>query len=175
MEIWDLYNAQREPTGATHIRGEAIPRGFYHLVVHVWLRNSRGEYLISQRSADRASFPLMWECTGGSVLKGEDSLSGAVREVWEELGILLFRQNGKLLFSQLRDMVNGEYFGDILDVWLFPYDGTVFLEEAGTKEVSHAVWMTVEEIRSLFESGKLVPTLGYFFCTEELMNDAAAV
>ena len=53
MELWDLYNACRELTGRDHVRGEEIPQGYYHLVVHVWIRNRKGEYLISQRSADR--------------------------------------------------------------------------------------------------------------------------
>lgn len=29
----------------------------------------------------------MWEATGGSILQGESSLDGAIREVREELGI----------------------------------------------------------------------------------------
>ncbi len=35
MEVWDLYNERRERTGQSHIRGDAIPEGLYHLVVHV--------------------------------------------------------------------------------------------------------------------------------------------
>jgi len=168
MEIWDLYNDRRELTGLRHIRGERIPQGYYHLVVHVWLRSSCGKYLISQRSADRTSFPLMWECTGGSVLKGEDSLSGAVREVWEELGIRLPEESGQLLFSKVRDTIRGERFGDILDVWLFTYDGNPCLEAAPTKEVAQAVWMDPSEVQKLYESGKFVSTLDYFFHTDEL-------
>ena len=86
MEVWDLYNERRELVGRDHIRGEEIPQGCYHLVVHAWIRNPKGEYLMAQRSADRRDFPLMWECVGGSVLKGEDSLAGAIREVQEEVG-----------------------------------------------------------------------------------------
>ena len=53
MEIWDLYNELREVTGKEHIRGEEIPEGYYHLVVHVWIKNKKGEYLISYyRSVD---------------------------------------------------------------------------------------------------------------------------
>ena len=89
MELWDLYNERRELTGRDHIRGEEVPQGFYHLVVHIWIRNSKGEYLISQRSADRPAYPLMWECVGGSVTKGEDSLTGALRETKEEVGLTL--------------------------------------------------------------------------------------
>lgn len=80
-EKWDLYTKYREKTGKEHIRGEKIPEGFYHLTVHVWIRNYKGEYLISRRSANRPTFPLMWECVGGAVLMGESSVDGAIREV----------------------------------------------------------------------------------------------
>lgn len=99
MELWDLYNERWELTGRDHIRGEEIPQGYYHLVVHIWIRNSKGEYLISQRSADRPTFPLIWECVGGSVTKGEDSLTGALRETQEEVGLTLSPEDGKLVHT----------------------------------------------------------------------------
>lgn len=168
MELWDLYNENREFTGKTHIRGQEVPQGFYHLVVHVWIRNSKGEYLISQRSADRPTFPLMWECVGGSVVKGEDSLTGALRETQEEVGLTLSPENGKLVYSVVGRVVNGVKFTDILDVWLFEYDGPVSLEQATTNEVAQVTWMTKEQIKELFDKGELVHTLDYFFETEGL-------
>lgn len=168
MELWDLYNENRELTGRDHIRGEEIPQGYYHLVVHVWIRNNSGEYLISQRSADRPTCPLMWECVGGSVLKGEDSLTGALRETQEEVGLALSPEDGKLICSTVGRIVNGVRFTDILDVWLFEYDGPVSLEQATTKEVAQTAWMTKEEIQTLFDEGQPVHTLGYFFTIEGL-------
>lgn len=168
MEIWDLYNEHRELTGRDHIRGEKVPQGFYHLVVHIWIRNSKGEYLISQRSADRPAYPLMWECVGGSITKGEDSLTGALRETKEEVGLTLSPEVGKLVYSVVGRVVNGVKFTDIVDVWLFEYDGPVSLEQATTKEVAQTVWMTREQIRELFDTGKMVHTLNYFFTTEGL-------
>lgn len=158
METWDLYTKHREKTGREHRRGEPIPRGYYHLVVHVWIRNHKGEYLISQRAASRPTFPLMWECVGGSVLKGETSAEGAVREVQEEVGITLNPSEGKRIFSKIR-----EDFQDIVDVWLFEYDGESQLEKATTDEVEDCKWMSVDEIRELCDNGKLVHTLEYFF------------
>lgn len=162
-ELWDLYTKHREKTGKEHIRGEKIPPGYYHLVVHIWIRNSQGKYLISQRSADRPTFPLMWECVGGSVLKGENSIDGAVREVKEEVGITLDPQSGQKLFSKVREAVNGKPFQDILDVWLFEYDGELQLENATEHEVEQCMFMSVDEIRKLYDDGKMVKTLGYFF------------
>ena len=91
MEKWDLYTRNRELTGREQIRGEAIPEGFYHLVVHVWLKNKQGQYLISKRSADRPTYPLFWECTGGSVLLGETSLHGAARGGVREMAAIWSR------------------------------------------------------------------------------------
>lgn len=166
VELWDLYNEHRALLGRDHVRGEEIPQGCYHLVVHVWIRNSKDEYLISQRSADRPSFPLMWECVGGSVLKGEDSLTGAIREVQEEVGVLLREKHGKLIKSVVREEVNGVPFRDILDVWLFEYDGPVALEQATTQEVAQTAWMTKVQIQQLLDNGKMVHTLSYFVETE---------
>ena len=122
MEKWDLYTKYREKTGKECIRGEKIPDELYHLTVHVWIRNSKGEYLISQRSASRPAFPLMWECVGGSVLKGESSIEGALREVKEEVGLDLQKNAGKLLFSKIRGndvQYECKAYNDIMDVWLF--------------------------------------------------------
>jgi 8-oxo-dGTP pyrophosphatase MutT (NUDIX family) len=168
VEIWDLYNVRRELTGLDHIRGDTIPEGYYHLVVHVWIRNSKGEYLISQRSADRPMYPLKWECVGGSVLKGEDSLSGVLRETKEEVGLSLSPNDGSLVCSMIGRVVNGIKFSDIVDVWSFDYDGEVNLRSATTKEVAQTIWMNKAAIKELFDNGELVDTLGYFFDLENV-------
>ena len=163
MELWDLYDENRIPTGETHVRGERIPEGSYHLVVHVWIRNERGEYLISRRSASRPTYPLLWECVGGSVLAGEDSRSAALRETLEEVGIRLPARGGEVVYTHLRNRVDGVRYADILDAWLFSYGGEADLSRATTDEVEQTEWMTPEEIRALEVKGQLVPSLSYFF------------
>ena len=162
MEIWDLYNEKRELVGKDLIRGQDVPAGCYHLVVQVWIKNSRGEYLISQRSADREAFPLKWETVGGSAVKGEDSLTAALRETKEEVGIDLNPENGQLVFTQVGRQYRGKRFSDILDVWLFSYDGEADLINATTCEVARTKWMTKDEIKKLFDAGEMVYTLEYF-------------
>ena len=163
MELWDLYTEKRIKTGETHLRGAPLPENRFHLVVHVWIVNAKGQYLISQRAASRPSFPLKWECVEGSVLLGETSAEGAVREVREEVGIAFSPEDGKLVRSIVRKNVGGTRFNDLLDIWLFPYEGEIPLESATTDEVAGAKWMTKEEIRLLYRAGDFVPTLDYFF------------
>ena len=162
IEIWDLYDKQRHLVGRDHIRGEKIPQGYYHLVVHVWIKNRNGEYLISQRSADRSMNPLKWECTGGSALKGEDSLTAALRETKEEIGLTLSPNAGKIVSSVVGRIINGVQFSDIVDVWLFEYNGPVDLTNATTTEVAQVAWLNKEQIKRLFDDNEFVDTLGYF-------------
>jgi len=95
---------------------------------------------------------------GGSVTAGEDSLTGALREAKEEVGVDLDPAQGKLVNTTVR-----EHFQDIKDDWVFLYDGPVDLRNATTDEVADMRWMTVEDIRTLYDAGELVHTLGYFF------------
>ena len=159
MELWDLYTENRVKTGETHIRGNALPKDKYHLVVHAWIKNSDGKYLISQRSETRPSNPLKYECVGGSVLKDESSIGEEIREVKEEVGIDLTPEMGKLIFSEVRKTIDGKVFNDIRDVWLFKYDGEVNLKNATTDEVKEAKWMTIDEIYELYSKGLMVSNL----------------
>ena len=153
MELWDVLDENRNPTGRVHERGKPVKPGDYHLVVHVWIRNSRGEYLISKRTPNKP-YPNLWECTGGSVLAGETSLQAALREVREELGITLLPENGRIIRSGIRR-------DDFFDVWLFQHDAdiqSVVLQEG---ETCDAKWATKESLMKLWAEGELVPTLGY--------------
>lgn len=94
---------------------------------------------------------------------GESSIDGALREVKEEVGLDLEPETGKLLFTTIRE-------SDIVDVWLFAYDGDLHLDDATTDEVADCRWMTVSEIRKLYEDNRLVQTLDYFFCVMETDN-----
>ena len=162
-EIWGLYNENRELLGKEHVRGEQLPIDGYHLVVHVWIRNSKGQYLISQRSANRPTNPLMWECVDGSVVKGEDSLQGVLREVKEEVGIDLLPEKGQVVLSDIKKIEFGKVANKIVDVWLFDYDGEVDLGNATTDEVAQGAWMNREQIKELFDANMFVDTLEYFF------------
>ena len=85
-ELWDLYDAQGQRTGCTMTRGEDVPAGLYHLAVHIWPRNSQGEYLIQRRAPGVQWKPNLWAVTGGSAISGEDAVTAARRELREEIG-----------------------------------------------------------------------------------------
>ena len=63
----------------------------------------------------------------------------------------------------VRDSVDSTSYHDILDVWLFEYDGEAHLSRALTDEVAQTRWLSPVQIRELYTAHQLVGTLSYFF------------
>ena len=57
-------------------------------------------------------------------------------------------KDGKLIHSVVGRVVDRISFSDIVDVWLFEYDGQVDLGTATTAEVAQTAWMKKPEISS---------------------------
>ena len=86
-EFWDIYDKNRNKTGKLAERdGYEFKDGEYHVVVTGIIFNSKYEILISKRASWK-KYGGLWECNGGSILAGETSLEGILRELKEELGI----------------------------------------------------------------------------------------
>jgi 8-oxo-dGTP diphosphatase len=147
MEIWDILDRQGNLTGKTIVRGEELKEEEYHLVVHIWIMNSKGEFLIQKRAEVVKIMPGMWAATGGSVLAGEDSKAAALREVKEELGIDI---NGENLIK-IERVLRKHNFGD---VWFIKENVNLENLELLEEEVSDAKWMTKDEIKIMIDKGE---------------------
>lgn len=89
MEIWDAYKSDGTLANCDLIRGEKIPQGLFHLVCNVMVKHVDGTYLLMQRDFEKQEFPGKFECSaGGSALKGENAITAARRELFEETGIM---------------------------------------------------------------------------------------
>ena len=111
MELCDVVDEFGNRTGQIVTRGTKLEPGEFYLVVHGWIRDENANYLIQQRSAQLASDPAIWATTVGYVLADEDSLSGAIREVEEELGI-------RLLPAQINRFDRHTMQNRVEDIWL---------------------------------------------------------
>ena len=103
-ELWDIYDINKKKIGKTAERDTyQFKEGEYHIVVTGIIINSKNEILISKR-AKHKKFGLMWECSGGSILAGETSLEGIIRELKEELGIEFSKKEA--IFLMFMSMYN---------------------------------------------------------------------
>lgn len=148
-ELWDIYDGNKKRTGRVHRRGNPMKEGDYHLVVHVWIRNSKGEFLLTKRSPHKG-FPNLWESTGGSALAGDDSLSAALREVREETGLELDPEKGCLVLTYRIS----DYFRD---VWLFHQDFDLRDVTLQPGETVDKMYGDRSRILELAERGEFVP------------------
>ena len=146
-EYWDVYDKNGNVIkGKVSIRGKHdLGPSEYHLVVYVWIINDKNEVIISKRQKGRA-FEGSWECTGGCAQKGDTSLTAALREVSEELGLTLDPSKGELFKRYLRNYPAGAKA--ICDVWVFKQNFTkeqLVLQES---EVSDAKFVGLEELKN---------------------------
>ena len=97
-EKWTIVDINENEVGLTWERGSnlKIPDGLFHVAVSVWIKDPRGNILLTKRHPNK-TWGLKWECSGGSVLAGESVIEGVQRELREETGITLSEDKLKYL------------------------------------------------------------------------------
>jgi len=162
VEIWDLYDENYTLLNKKHIRGVPIPIGEYHIVVNVWIINKDGKILLTKRHPDKP-FGLLWECTGGSVIEGEDSVIGALRELNEEVGL-------KVKAEDLVPIHNIRLSDRFVDTYITIQDIKLENLILQAEEVIDAKLVSIEELNHMWKKGEVVPKERYKMYQKELMG-----
>ena len=154
MELWDLLDKDRAPLGVTHPRGRQypMPPRTYHAVVTVFTVDTENRILLTRRAPTKGMYPHYWEITCGSGLAGEDSLTSAHRELWEETGIACPPEE-LVLLGTLREP------SALMDCYLCrpPKRGeevAVTLQEGETVDYK---WVSFWEMETMIHRGELPP------------------
>ena len=143
-EKWDAYDKYRRKTGEMITRGEPIPAGFRHLVVHMIYYNEKGQILVQRRSETKDLAPGVWAFTGGSALAGEDSITACIRETVEEMGFEPDMSTAELIMSYSRK-------DSFTDVYLIKTDVEIDALVLQPEEVAEARWLTRSDFDKLLE------------------------
>jgi 8-oxo-dGTP pyrophosphatase MutT (NUDIX family) len=145
-EIWDIYDKDKKRTGRTAFRGTKLASGDYHLVVFVWVKDTRGRFLLSRRWQGKQGGG-MWETPAGSALAGEESREAALREVKEEIGLVI--PEGELRFvKSVRHDTENPWFADY-----YIYESDLDIESLVCQEgeVECIRWASREEVIELMK------------------------
>jgi isopentenyldiphosphate isomerase len=160
MEILDLYNENRERTGRTHVRGKTVREGDFILVVHVWMLNSDGEFLIQKRQPWKKLFPGMWDCSvAGAALAGDSSKAAATREAKEELDLDLDMTGAELILTD-------KFSFGFDDIWLIRLDLDIDSLHIQKEEVDALKWASPAEIRDMAENGEFI----HYYYLEKMLK-----
>ena len=148
MELWDIMNENGQITGKTAVRGRTMLRhGEYHLVVHIWVLSSDGNFLIQRRSEKRKLMPGEWAATGGAAIAGEDSYTAARRELYEELGI-----EGDQ--NSLKKLTRIKRRNSLLDVWVITADIAEDELVLQKSEVADDKWVSRDTLEDMIKNGQ---------------------
>lgn len=147
MEIWDIYDSCFQKTGRTHERGKPLAPGDYHLIVHIYPVNDKGEVLIQKRAENLSWKPGLWAATSGSAVVGEGAWTTCQRELKEELGIEATKDNSSLAFMYRRR----EHFST---VWLVKTNVDIKDLTLQPSEVSDVKWVNQKQLKEMLESGE---------------------
>ena len=156
-ELWDIYDINRKKTGRTAERDVyQFKDGEYHIVVTGVILNNKKEILISKR-AEFKKYGGLWECNSGSILAGENSQDGILRELKEELGIEFSKEEAIFLKEVKRD----KKVPDFKDLWLFQRDINIDEITFPDGEATEAKWVTIEQFMQMYENHEIVPTIDF--------------
>lgn len=156
-ELWDIYDKNRNKTGRTAERDVyKLKVGEYHIIVNAVIMNSKKEILISKRAAHKKN-GLLWELSGGSILAGETSIEGMIREVREELGLEFQKEDAVLLKEIRRDKIPP----DFKDLWLFKKDVKITDITFPDGEAIDAKWVTIDEFVEMFNNKEIIPHVDF--------------
>ena len=167
MELWDLLDKNRKPLGMTHPRGRQypMPPNTYHTVVTVFTVDASNRILLTLRAPTKGMYPNHWEFTGGSGIAGEDSLTSAHRELWEETGINCPSEE-LVLLGTLREP------SAFMDCYLYRLDKagedvTVTLQAGETVDFQ---WVALREMETMIHKGLIPPpcAMRYGFVKQKL-------
>ena len=153
MELWDIYDADKKPTGRTMKRNDwCLKDGEYHLTVLGVVARPDQTFLITKRVMTKAWAPGWWEVSGGAAQAGEESYEAVLREVKEETGLDAGNAEGGYLFTYKRENPGegDNYFVDVYRFVMHIDDKDLHLQ---TEETDVYMFATPDQIREFAEQG----------------------
>ena len=142
MELWDIYDADKKPTGRTMKRNDwCLKNGEYHLTVLGVVARPDGEFLITKRVMTKAWAPGWWEVSGGAAQAGEASYDAVLREVREETGLELVNYQFRGIVTFISDKWEDEY--------MCLYTADKYIGEIGVCDEGELVWVEKDKIKDL--------------------------
>lgn len=163
-ELIDVLDENGIKTGEVLPRNEIHKKRLWHRIIVVAIINSNNEILMQQRSANKIRCANMWDISvAGHISSGQDSLSAAVREINEEIGISLSDdvcvKDFKYMFSYREDeKLNEDYYDRQYCDFYILRKNDLKIEDIKMQEseIQKIKFCTITEIKELIKQQNVV-------------------
>ena len=151
MEKIDVLDEKGNITGEVRFKDDVHREGLWHRAVHVWFVNSKGELLLQHRSKLKVSHPSCWDISvAGHISAGEESITSAIRETEEEIGLTLEPKDFILLGIVIGQSIqnNGTYINnEFNDVYIVHSDVSIPSLKMQEEEVDDLKYISKEQLK----------------------------
>lgn len=146
-ELLDIVDSRDRIVGQA-TRAEIHRTQRMHRAVHMLLSNSAGQVYLQKRAPTKDTNPNCWDSSAaGHVDSGEGYLEAAVRELSEELGILVPAEDFQAFYTRLPSADNGYEHQQIYSV------STNQTLTPCADEIAEGKWLSLEAIDEWVASG----------------------
>jgi len=151
MELLDVLDCDGNKLNIVKDKKEIYKDGDFHRSVHIWIMNSNNELLVQKRNPKKETYPNLWAISvAGHVRSGEESIQAALRELKEELGQKITKEDLTYLFTLKREEeIKNGYLRVIDDVYLVYLDIDVEntkLQFSELTDIKYVYYEYLEEI-----------------------------
>ena len=153
-EYFDVLDENGEFTNRVESREECHSKGFWHKAVALYIINSKDQVLLQKRSANKKLWPNLWDMSaGGHVLAGEFGFQAIIREIKEELGTDIEKNDITFIGSSTsvnikKDIIN-KHFNEY---YIVNKDIDISKLKLQEEEVSDIKWFDKEDILARIEN-----------------------
>lgn len=156
MEFWDIYDADKKPTGRTMKRNDwCLKDGEYHLTVLGVVARPDKTFLITKRVMSKSLGSRAGGKFPAARQAGEESRDAVLREVKEETGLDASQAEGGYLFTYKRENP-GEGDNYFVDVYRFVMDVEDKDLKLQTEETDGYMFATLDQIKAFAAEGKFL-------------------
>ena len=156
--MFDILNSDGTPANIVASKKDAHSKGLWHRAAHIWFVNNQGEILLQKRADNIESHPGKFDISAaGHLSAGDTKISGALREVEEELGIKL-EEKDLINIGEIHNestQHNGTYINkEYDDIYVVHKDIPISEFKIQESEVSLVKYISIDDLKKLINNQK---------------------
>ena len=151
-EYFDILDENGNKTGKKKLRKEVHRDGDWHKSIHIWIINDNNEILLQRRCATKDSYPNMLDIScAGHLTSGDDSITGALRELKEELNLDISKEELEFIktLKKPSKVTTGFINNEFNDIYILRTNKSIDDMKYQEEEISEIMYIPYNEFREM--------------------------